>query len=109
MTSMISDQNPDTNLGVRVRISSGAPIALEHHEVREARAARAFASPRPVPVVCPEDISGSSASLLPGRHLILLDQIVPSFRHRNATDKSLVADRTDGEDLIHQLVDLAEP
>jgi len=64
---------------------------------------------RSVPVVCPEVVSGSSALLLPGRHLILLDHIVPSFRHRNATDKSLVADRTDGEDLIHQLVDLAEP
>ena len=108
MTSMISDQNPDTNLGVRVRISSGAPIALEHHEVREARR-ESFARPVLCPSYARKIVSGSSALLLPGRHLILLDHIVPSFRRRNATDKSLVADRTDGEDLIHQLVDLAEP
>src|SRR5258708_4121280 len=49
------------------------------------------------------------SALLPGRHLVLLDQIFLSYRHRKAAGKSLMADRSDGEDLVHQLVDLAEP
>ena len=49
------------------------------------------------------------SALLPGRHLVLLDQICLSYRHMKAAGKSLMADRSDGEDVVHQLVDLAEP